>query len=743
MPEKSFLNQKFTDLHKSPEVKKAVEKRIAREEYTKKQANKLRSNPEAKLDAYLERHAQLFDRTREENKGNTRIDRNVAMLKRAAHKQYVIDPENIPVAVYELDQQIARERGEGTIPITPEYKEKKNAEIIKGQERSLDTWVDYLTGPDAFYPDWFKYLAFRSITKMDSAMNKRSRTTTKAFPELNSEALGLVERLIAEQNGLAEGSALDTFENVSGGVTDNSDHGEIKMVQQIAKKGQFEKLYPLALKKVNQLRLANLEQREQIEGSWTKFDQGSDYRLLEESLQGYGTGWCTATGSAEGQLEKGDFYVFYSKDAEGKDKIPRIAIRMERGKIAEIRGINKAQELEPEVYEIMEEKAKTLPGYDEFQKKSAHMKRVTDLVAKKESGEEFSKEELVFLYEIHENIQGFGQSRDERIDELLAGRKSKAELNRDDYADLLDLQPAEVALSIDEYTLETKWAKPGVEMDTAEETRDPELLEKLSESLNYVTQLNVAENSDSPATALHRLLYAEYAVANAAVRNPNLSPADSRLAYEQGLADKDSILRRPWLSKEVIGLAAAENNPHYNNLLLKQRKLPVEILSDLLQDPRYHSRIAARPDIDGAVQLQLLTVGDRAALKTLARNEVLSSEARSALFAKADSEIDAQLASRYDLSGKEQKLLLERSLGRTVDTLVSQYNLHSEAIEYLAQLEHEFVDEEVLTQLLNKKNLTIKALVSLSKHPEKTIAMAARQHPIYRDYAGGLTQVRG
>jgi len=38
--------------------------------------------------------------------------------------------------------------------------------IRQDQERSLDTWIDYLSSGDATYPMWFKYYVFRNITKL-------------------------------------------------------------------------------------------------------------------------------------------------------------------------------------------------------------------------------------------------------------------------------------------------------------------------------------------------------------------------------------------------------------------------------------------------------------------------------------------------------------------------------------------------------------------------------------------------
>ena len=60
-----------------------------------------------------------------------------------------------------------------------------------------------------------------------------------------------------------------------------------------------------------------MPEKENIQGEWIKYEQGSDAKPLYESLQGHGTGWCTAGEStAETQLKAGDFYVFYTKDKQ-------------------------------------------------------------------------------------------------------------------------------------------------------------------------------------------------------------------------------------------------------------------------------------------------------------------------------------------------------------------------------------------------------------------------------------------
>lgn len=60
--------------------------------------------------------------------------------------------------------------------------------------------------------------------------------------------------------------------------------------------------------------------------------------------------------TAQTQLQGGDFYVYYSKNTDGADVIPRVAIRMEEDKIAEVRGIAPKQNVDPYIAPVIEEK---------------------------------------------------------------------------------------------------------------------------------------------------------------------------------------------------------------------------------------------------------------------------------------------------------------------------------------------------------------------------------------------------
>src|SRR3989344_892563 len=248
-------------------------------------------------------------------------------------------------------------------------KEQLTEVIITDQESSLDKWIDYLSSPDATYPDWLKYYSIRSILnlgeydKEKKQFTKRSNTTTKPFPDLNREALAYV---------------LDAINQKYAGQEINLSTLEEQDKEQFAKllSGEnFAKLYAWAIEKVtpeSQDLLVNTQ------GQWLKYHQGSDHMPLVESLQGHGTGWCTAGEStAQTQLQGGDFYVYYSLDKEGQPTIPRVAIRMQENSIAEVRGVAPEQNLDPYINDIVKVKLAEFPDGPAYEQKSSDMKLLT------------------------------------------------------------------------------------------------------------------------------------------------------------------------------------------------------------------------------------------------------------------------------------------------------------------------------------------------------------------------------
>ena len=217
-------------------------------------------------------------------------------------------------------------------------------------------------------------------------------------------------------------------------------------IKQALSTGNFKLLYEYVIK---QSFLKGEHQSNSTDGKWIKYEQGSDYNILRNSLQGYYTGWCTAAGEnfAKSQLAGGDFYVYYSLDKNGEAKVPRIAIRMDgKDKIGEIRGIADNQNMEPEMMPILEEKLKEFPNRDKYLKKEHDMKLLTLIDKKVNNNIELTLDELKFLYEIDDQIKGFGYEEDPRIKEIKRKRKK-----RRDYSLIFNVKEEEVALFKEEW----------------------------------------------------------------------------------------------------------------------------------------------------------------------------------------------------------------------------------------------------------------------------------------------------
>ena len=83
--------------------------------------------------------------------------------------------------------------------------------------------------------------------------------------------------------------------------------------------------------------------------------------------------------TAQAQLQGGDFYVYYSNDNGGEPTVPRVAIRMEAGNIAEVRGVAPDQNLDSYIAPVVQEKLEEFPDGKAYQKKVADMKQLTEI----------------------------------------------------------------------------------------------------------------------------------------------------------------------------------------------------------------------------------------------------------------------------------------------------------------------------------------------------------------------------
>ena len=344
------------------------------------------------------------------NPDTEKRERNLEMFRDKIYDALIIKRDNFPESYFELQQRIARERGQAVEVIPDNVREQMKDVAIEDQKASLDAWIGYLTSGDAVYPAWFKYFVWRNITKLSQfdkergEFKKRTDTTVAPYPDIYREPLAQIA---------------DIYEKVK---EDNKNLKEPEIKEAFSKK--FPALYAELIQKSL---AASIESKEGIAGQWVKYEQGDNAAAekLFQSLEGKGTGWCTAGQStAKTQIENGDFYVYYTNDTSGDPTQPRLAIRMDgNNKIGEVRGILQHQNIEPMMQEVLDEKLKDFGAEAEtYRKKSEDMKKLTALDKKKEMGEAFTKDDLVFLYEIDALIEGFGYQRDPRINELRQGR---------------------------------------------------------------------------------------------------------------------------------------------------------------------------------------------------------------------------------------------------------------------------------------------------------------------------------
>ncbi len=404
-----FLKKKYGDLHTSIEVTQAAHRTETRI------GEKVSQDPATRIQNYLDRFKEITDRKNPDER-----ERGVEAIKRLLYRGAIIKPENIPDSYWEGQRRMAREQGHGNIDVTEDVKKQQAEILITDQKSTLDNWIDYLASEDAVYPDWLKYWTVRNVIGMGEfdkekkAFTRRSKGTVKPFPDINREALAYVLDAVTKKYAKQQ---------INLAMLEEDDK---KRFDQLLKEESFPKLYAWAIEKVTP---ASVELLTITEGKWIKYQKGTDHMPLVESLQGHGTGWCTAGEStAASQLGAGDFYVYYSHDEKGNPRIPRAAIRMQGDGIAEVRGIAPDQNLDPYIGDVVQKKMTEFPDGKAYEKKAGDMKQLTMIEKKVKTGNALNKDELTFLYEIHHKIDGFGYQRDPRVNELQSQRNPQVDM---------------------------------------------------------------------------------------------------------------------------------------------------------------------------------------------------------------------------------------------------------------------------------------------------------------------------
>lgn len=464
MENPDFLKQKYPNLHNTPEVKSATRNTEART------GEKVPQNPTERIQNYLDRLERLILDPKKEQK-ISRIDRKLpdrpralSLLREMIMNEYIRpNKSKLAEGAAMVEERAARQLG-----IDMRYEEaqleERGAISVKDLEGSLDQWISYLSDANEPYPTWFRYYAFRNILELGEydkdkqEFPKRSPGTNRLFPDIDRGALARIQDIIECSK---DPTTLERFRKAQK-VTDTPD--DQLLTKEKAKTFaalSFAKQYAESMKEAGEI---TPEMRAETKGKWITYEQNSDPTALWASLQNKGTAWCTkGFATAETQLKGGDFYVYYTLDKQGKPTIPRVAIRMQEGKVFEARGVaDSEQNLEGTMLDIANEKMNTLPGKEKYKKISADMKMMTALYRKsfkedRKTGAKtylnpaLTKPDLLFLYEINSNIEGFGYQKDPRVKELRDQRNHK-----EDAPIVFDCAPSEIAWKKEDITETTK-----------------------------------------------------------------------------------------------------------------------------------------------------------------------------------------------------------------------------------------------------------------------------------------------
>ncbi len=349
----------------------------------------------------------------------------------ASAENLVMDYEDIPDAYWKQQEQILRDNGQGR-ELSRGEKETLAEDLIEKQRESINTWSNYLGDKDCPYPLWFKVYAFDGVSKMGlinketKEFEKRDKSTVASFPILNPEVLAKVYRNINEFYGVDKEDWL-------------AQHPDDEKLVSLVKSGNFPKLYAKELFETKTI-IKTPEKPEDIEGDWFTYQLGDEDELAKAAE---GTGWCIADPNvAHNYLEYGNyghsrkeeadeessskakFIIFKLKAPNSSDGYSTngvASIRLDPdGRVTEVSGLNEGQAIEDSLIPTVKEKVLSLPGGKEFLQKFEDKQTLIKLDHKLQNGEDLTKEELSFLYELDRPIATLDtyNSKDPRITEL-------------------------------------------------------------------------------------------------------------------------------------------------------------------------------------------------------------------------------------------------------------------------------------------------------------------------------------
>ncbi len=379
----------------------------------------------SRLDRMIEKHGDALERK----------------LWEASAENLIMDYEDIPDAYWKQQEQILRDNGQGR-ELSRYEKEILAEDLIEKQRESINTWSNYLGDKDCPYPTWFKVYAFDGISKMSNALNlddadynRRDNTTALSFPKLNAEILAKVYRQINDFYGVDKENWL-------------SKHSDDKKLVSLVKSANFPKLYAKELVDTKVI-LKTPERTEDVHGDWFEYKLGDEEEIADLAE---GTRWCVVDPNvAHNYLTYGQFINpgednnYDDDDWEDDDQTEYpeakfIIFRLEDpnspgvyasngsasirldpdGMVAEVSGLGEGQAIEDALVPTVKKKTLSLPGGEKYLQKFDDKQTLIRLDKKMKKGQDLTKEELSFLYELDRPIATLDtyNRRDPRIPEL-------------------------------------------------------------------------------------------------------------------------------------------------------------------------------------------------------------------------------------------------------------------------------------------------------------------------------------
>ncbi len=359
-------------------------------------------------------------------------------------------------AYTELDASLAREFASEENPrpdITDSMRQEAFAKIQATQRAELTEWFDYLD-KNSNYDNDFKLYVWKSVTttSIEEGGNTlkplRTTGTIAHFPKLNPEALAYI---------------YDVYKNRN---SSNPRPDRIRLSK--LKSAPFHVLYGAALSLAEADMTREQHRITQIlkssDGSWETFNFNPDRppvpdninpglaarvrdyhvtqapvdisRDLSESLYNHHTGWDIASRElSETYLRDGDqvliYYAEFRKGRGGADRIPRVAIRIHDGAVADVMindklglgaglvsdnpGIVRASR---ELVDSVIEQLEGLDGGEEFISRLEALRRlaaIRDFANLPNQAAGLEADDLRFLYELGENIPRLDDGADRLI----------------------------------------------------------------------------------------------------------------------------------------------------------------------------------------------------------------------------------------------------------------------------------------------------------------------------------------